>query len=363
MILTDSLLVVGASGLVAYLVFKRTETIKSTHLLILLLAIPSVLSGFVTISTGHISNILLVFAGYLCTILTCTAIYRISPWHPLAAYPGPLLCKLTKFRGAFEAPSGKQHEWYKRLHELYGDVVRIGPNELSFSFPDAISPIMGQNGLPKGQFWDGRFPETQKVFPITALQDTELHRQRRGPWNKAFGSAALKEYELLVAQRTALLGDRLAEVSGKGKPVEFGKWMGWYTYDLMSDFVFSGGSEMLRQGDTEGLIYDIRSGLPKAIFMSHVPWLGRLLYRIPGGLYSAQLKFRQNSYSKAMQRKEKTGEKKDLYYYLLDEGNDVKAHTGPEVIADASAAVIAGSDTTANTMTLALYYLLTQPKV
>ncbi|ESK87701.1 cytochrome p450 [Moniliophthora roreri MCA 2997] len=344
MILRDSLIIVGAAGVAAYLVFKRTETLKNTNLVLLLVAIPSLLSTYLSISTVPIWNVLLVFIGYLFTILSCIVVYRVSPWHPLAAYPGPLL--LSGTRG---------------LHEQYGDVVRIGPNELSFLSPDALGPIMGQHGLPKGQFWDGRFPENQKVRPVTALQDLEQHRQRRGPWNKAFSSAALKEYEVLVSKRTALLGDKLAAESESGKPVEFGQWIGWYTYDLMTDFVFSGGSEMLRQGDVEGLIADIRSGLPNALFMSHVPWLGRLLYRIPKGFYSAQLKFRQNSFARAMKRKEMGGEKKDLYYYLLDEANDKKVHSGPEVIADASAAVLGGSDTTSNTVTLIVFYLLTRP--
>ncbi|EEB92955.1 hypothetical protein MPER_08459 [Moniliophthora perniciosa FA553] len=348
MILRDSLLVVGAAGVAAYLVFKRTETLKNTHLVLLLVVIPSLLSTYLSISTGPIWNTLLVFIGYLSTILSCIIVYRVSPWHPLAAYPGPLLCKLTKFWGAYQGRTGKQFEWYKKLHERYGDVVRIGPNELSFLSPDALGPIMGQNGLPKGQFWEGRFPESQKVRPIPALQDLEQHRQRRGAWNKAFSSAALKEYEVLVSKRTDLLGDRLAEECASGKPVEFGQWIGWYTYDLMTDFVFSGGSEMLRQGDVDGLITDIRSGLPRvlvrnALFMSHVPWLGRLLYRIPNGFYSAQLKFRQNSFARAMKRKEMGGEKKDLYYYLLDEANDNKVHTGPEVIADDPGG-LAGSD-------------------
>uniref|UniRef100_A0A0W0EVS4 Cytochrome p450 n=1 Tax=Moniliophthora roreri TaxID=221103 RepID=A0A0W0EVS4_MONRR len=338
MILRDSLIIVGAAGVAAYLVFKRTETLKNTNLVLLLVAIPSLLSTYLSISTVPIWNVLLVFIGYLFTILSCIVVYRHTK--------GGLGNSLSGTRG---------------LHEQYGDVVRIGPNELSFLSPDALGPIMGQHGLPKGQFWDGRFPENQKVRPVTALQDLEQHRQRRGPWNKAFSSAALKEYEVLVSKRTALLGDKLAAESESGKPVEFGQWIGWYTYDLMTDFVFSGGSEMLRQGDVEGLIADIRSGLPNALFMSHVPWLGRLLYRIPKGFYSAQLKFRQNSFARAMKRKEMGGEKKDLYYYLLDEANDKKVHSGPEVIADASAAVLGGSDTTSNTVTLIVFYLLTRP--
>uniref|UniRef100_A0A0W0F2Y0 Cytochrome p450 n=1 Tax=Moniliophthora roreri TaxID=221103 RepID=A0A0W0F2Y0_MONRR len=362
-----SLLVVSATGVITYLVFKRTETIKTTHLLILLCIVPSLLSLNLSFSPTF------VFTIYLFTILLCTAIYRLSPWHPLAVYPGPFLCKLTKFRGAYEAQTGKQHLWYKTLHERYGDVVRIGPNELSFISSDALAPVLGQNGLPKGPFMDGRFPETLKVLPIGGLKDPEEHRRRRAPWNKAFSSSALKEYEILVLNRTTLLGNRLAEES-KGKAVNFGEWMGWYTLRvLLLDEIsvtnvflcsFSGGSEMLLHGDPDGLVNDVRSGNRVALFMSHVPWLGRLCYRIPGNIYTGPAKFRQASRARAMKRKELgDNPRKDLYYYLLGEGGEKKLHTDAEAIADASAAVLGGTDTTSNTTTLIVFYLLTRPKV
>ena len=63
---------------------------------------------------------------YLAALLASTAVYRLSPWHPLARYPGPLGCKLSKlWMGAVCVP-GFQHKYIQALHERYGDVVRIG---------------------------------------------------------------------------------------------------------------------------------------------------------------------------------------------------------------------------------------------
>jgi hypothetical protein len=69
--------------------------------------------------------------------------YRISPFHPLAKYPGPFTAKLSKLWmvrlsvlvGVIEADkhsqvfvtlTGKQHEHFASLHEKYGDIVRTG---------------------------------------------------------------------------------------------------------------------------------------------------------------------------------------------------------------------------------------------
>lgn len=95
-------------------------------------------------------------------------LYRLSPWHPLASYPGPLPCKLSKLYMAYISQGEKQHLYLYNLHKRYGDIIRIGrklfisvyprpwlikrkgPNEVSIRSTDAIVPLLGPSGLPKG---------------------------------------------------------------------------------------------------------------------------------------------------------------------------------------------------------------------
>ena len=67
-----------------------------------------------------------VFSLFWSTLIISILVYRASPWHPLAKYPGPFICKLTKFHLAFHSVWGKQYIYYSQLHKKYGDVVRIG---------------------------------------------------------------------------------------------------------------------------------------------------------------------------------------------------------------------------------------------
>ena len=67
------------------------------------------------------------FATYWALLTLFVTVYRLSPFHPLARYPGPLLCKLSKGWLAYLASSsGKTYSSINQLHQLYGDVVRIG---------------------------------------------------------------------------------------------------------------------------------------------------------------------------------------------------------------------------------------------
>ncbi|KAG7090560.1 hypothetical protein E1B28_009668 [Marasmius oreades] len=361
----DPTLTIGIAGVTSYFIFKRTETIALKNLFILLLVVPGLLLAFVQpTDTSFIQGVLSVL-GYYITIIGCTLLYRLSPWHPLAAYPGPLVCKITKLKGAAVGRSGKQHLYYQSLHSQYGDVVRIGPNELSFLPVEAIDPILGKNGIPKGPFWDGRIPETQKIHSLLALRDLDEHKHRRVPWSKAFTTNALKEYEVLVRAKTDLFAERLSLVGKDGRSdLDIGEWFRYYTYDLMTDFVFSGGSNMLQQGDPEGLWEAIRSGFVGAMIGSHVPWLGRISYKLPTRFFNSGLvAFRNNSFQRAMKRTAEGSKRRDLYYYLLDEGNPDAKPNGPQAIADATVAVIGGSDTTSMTLTMILYYLISRPNV
>ncbi len=61
---------------------------------------------------------------------------------------------------------------------------------------------------------------------MIGLVDVDEHLRRRRPWNRAFGSAAVKEYEPLIARRTRQLLDALSQQEGA---VELGKWLNYFS--------------------------------------------------------------------------------------------------------------------------------------
>ena len=110
-----------------HFIFKQTETHRPFWLFILLLAIPACLTFLYLPHDGSIIQAAVkVFGLFWSTLTASILVYRVSPWHPLAKYPGPLICKLTKFHLAFLSLGGKQFLYYHELHRKYGDAVRVG---------------------------------------------------------------------------------------------------------------------------------------------------------------------------------------------------------------------------------------------
>ncbi len=74
----------------------------------------------------------------LALYLTVLSIYR-RYFHPLAKVPGPLLPAITKLYQTYWA--GKYFEQIDRLHQKYGPVVRINPDEVHLSDPENYDRI------------------------------------------------------------------------------------------------------------------------------------------------------------------------------------------------------------------------------
>jgi hypothetical protein len=85
--------------------------------------------------------------AYWAALSTSVVAYRLSPFHPLARYPGPLLARVSRFWATRAMLSGAQHKVSHDLFERYGDVVRTGPDHLIFRDPAAIPVVLGGRNM------------------------------------------------------------------------------------------------------------------------------------------------------------------------------------------------------------------------
>lgn len=63
--------------------------------------------------------------------------------NALQRHRGPLLASFTNLWRLWHAYRNSYREPMIHMHEKYGDIVRMGPNVLSFSQPQAIRDIYG----------------------------------------------------------------------------------------------------------------------------------------------------------------------------------------------------------------------------
>lgn len=76
---------------------------------------------------------------------TSYIVYR-SYLDPLAAIPGPLICRLTYLWDWYHSYIGDESEQIDKLHRKFGPVVRISPHDVAISDGAALAPIYSERG-------------------------------------------------------------------------------------------------------------------------------------------------------------------------------------------------------------------------
>ena len=125
---------------VVHVVYNRFEP-NPTDLLVtwlLLFVVPSIPACYMSHNSqinitpsAVVAKLTYSYAVFYGALIISIILYRISPFHPLASFPGPLLAKVSQFWAMTISSRGKRHEHIKKLHDKYGLHVRIGESLLS----------------------------------------------------------------------------------------------------------------------------------------------------------------------------------------------------------------------------------------
>ncbi|KAL8843749.1 MAG: hypothetical protein Q9176_001957 [Flavoplaca citrina] len=171
-----------------------------------------------------------------------------------------------------------------RSNHRYGPVIRINPHEVHIKdaeFYDELY-IGGSKGKSNKWFWSMRMFGQQDVSTFDTL-DHDKHRQRREPWSPYFSKQSVTRLQPLLIQAIVdKLCLRLREYQIAGKPVVMTNAFSCVTCDIISEYSFPEGYNLLEKSDFDSSYYEAWIGLTR---MCHVlkqfGWLYPLLDSIP----------------------------------------------------------------------------------
>ncbi|KAE8159764.1 cytochrome P450 [Aspergillus tamarii] len=198
--------------------------------------------------------------------------------HPLASIPGPFLASVSNWHQGWSFMKGGSQEYYLRLHDEYGPVVRYGPNSVMINDPYFLPHIFHRRA-EKTSF----YANNPGLFGVQGYQD--LLNIKHG-LAAAFSMASIKAYEPQIDRSLLVLLDGLNDSQAS---IALDEWIGWFTYDVVGSILFGEPIGFLeKKKDIQGLVaatsqafdtIDYLARVPKLSWFYRQTYLGRKLFQ------------------------------------------------------------------------------------
>ncbi|PIA92186.1 Benzoate 4-monooxygenase [Cercospora beticola] len=305
--------------------------------------------------------------------------------HPLAGVPGPLLPSLTRLWYVWKIREGSFDEVNRDLHRKYGRLVRIAPNEVSVSDPEAVTLIYGiKSKFTKTNFYPIWKPDafaTKHADQFTDLDEAH-HSARRRLLSNIYSMSSVLESEAHVDACTELFMARLSEFAANGKVLDLGTWLQMYAFDIIGELFFGQAFGFLETGSDFGRwIGTLDRLMPVLIVVAMLPNAFRPFYLIFCIMFASTRASLKDFEGVATTAKNYVGRREDMMKSedieasasnkrrdILTKLFELRAHRGEKEdfgIADIQQEgyvnILAGSDTTAIAMRAIIHQLLTHP--
>ncbi|KAI1121490.1 cytochrome P450 [Nemania abortiva] len=310
-----------------------------------------------------------VFIFLICAtnlgISCATAIYNLY-LHPLRKFKGPKLwiafpiCKtIAQIRGQLDFRT-------RQFHEKYGPVVRVTPNELTFTTAEAWKDIYGHGHAEYPKV----FPEGYRKGRAAEIISSNAHdhfRFRRAML-PAFSDRALALQESIIREYVDLLIEKLGEVAAKDGPsTNMVKWYTFTTFDLIGDLAFGESFDGLKSGKENAWVSNIEKMLrlfPILLLATSSRILSKLLLYLAGDkIKNSQANHLNLVHSLATKRMNNKNQEHrgDFMDFIMRAQGQEHGLTDAELTANSDTLIVAGSETTATLLCGVTYYLLKTP--
>ncbi|KAI0199510.1 cytochrome p450 monooxygenase [Astrocystis sublimbata] len=302
-------------------------------------------------------------------------------FHPLRHYPGPFLYRASRLPYIITQLQGKLPFKVLEWSDKYGPVIRLAPDELAYTHPDAWQHIYGHHtGAKVGGHEE--FPKSPHTYRTKGIQvsiagDTkDRHRKLRRQLAPIFSERAIRDQEVIIDKYVTLLIKRLHEhCQTKGSDDAYEKseavsnrldlraWYNWTTFDIIGDMSYGESFGCLEKAAYDPWVADITETVRSGPEMQAFKLLGledllMLGYRWQW-LFSARTEHEKRVQEKLNRRIAMGTKRKDFLAPLIENKHDWDRGT---IRSNAAVLTIAGSETTATTLCGVTFLLLNSPE-
>ncbi|KAJ9245692.1 hypothetical protein DTO169E5_411 [Paecilomyces variotii] len=316
-----------------------------------------------------------VFAAYV--VARC--IYDLF-FHPLRKFPGPKRAAIWSFyEFYYDVIKDGTYLWeIQKMHEKYGPIIRINSRSLHIHDPEYFNTIYAGSGRKVNKELSAVGGYTFPHSTISTL-DHDLHRKRRAIVSPYFSKRAIADIEPAIHERIDALISRLAEA--KGSTIDLTCAFSAFTADVVTYHFYGSHANYISSKDFKyGLkdaltvllnLYNLTRFLPipaTTLKSLPLPILGLINQNFPlvvsarEGNKKMVLNYLNSSDEEKRAMKDARS-KSVIVSALTDPSVPEEEKTLDRLLDEGETIIFAGIDTTARTLSVALFHLLNNKKV
>jgi cytochrome P450 len=189
-----------------------------------------------------ISILLGVFAVFVSII-----VYRVY-LHPLSHVPGPFIAKFTHGWQNYKYIKGAWFQTILDVHEKYGPVVRISPDEISFVDGDAWKRLYGHvKPCVKSKWYETWYipPAGHGIFSERSI---EARGARRRLVATAYAMSSVLGYEDKIQRILDENWNQFRKLAATGEKIDMDHWATYFAYDIVSELALGNTLGMVKTG-------------------------------------------------------------------------------------------------------------------
>ncbi|KAL3470713.1 cytochrome P450 [Aspergillus californicus] len=187
-----------------------------------------------------LTNTVVYLLGSVLVYVAALTIYRLY-LHPLARFPGPRLAAATKWYEFYfdivKKPGGQFFKELGRMHDVYGPIVRINPDEIHVRDPAWFDVLYAPNPTKRD-----KYRPSAEMAGLTlgthGTVDHDLHRRRRMANASMFNKQSILSAEDLIKQHIDELAGVFASYVGTDSTFNLQTVFLAYTTDVLYHYMF-----------------------------------------------------------------------------------------------------------------------------
>ncbi|CAG8981871.1 hypothetical protein HYALB_00009547 [Hymenoscyphus albidus] len=291
-------------------------------------------------------------------------------FHPLAKFPGPILWRVSRIPYAVSLLRGNLVKDQLEIHRKYGEVVRLAPNEISFTKEEAWHDIytnrVGHQNPTKDPVWY-KAPDDMPANIVTAIDPT-LHSRFRRLLENSFTEGALRSQMPLVESYVDLLINRLRGLPMTpdnkipGVVVNFVDWMSWYTFDVIGQLALGESFGCLKDSKFHPWVKTLNNLLKGMVYAASTRWypgMESLRFKLlPKSVMEMQRQHSDCANEKINRRLNLETSKPDFVTPFMEDNIDFHEISLRETQSNLAILIVAGADATATALSGTFLYLV-----